>query len=245
MLIELQNPTILSKAVEIISELVNEVRIKVNEAGLSITAMDPANVSMVGFVLPKKSFSRFETGTETLGINLDNLKQVLKRCGSGSSLLMEKKDNSLEIQIQDRIKRNFVLSLIDIEGNDIDFGAKTERMEFSSSVELNSIDFVDSIEDCAIVADSCSFVIENDRFMIEAKGLNSARSEFSGDEARIKAENCKSRYSLEYLQKFVKGARLADKTLLEFANDHPLKIEFRNELMELKFVLAPRVETED
>ena len=245
MLIELQNPTILSKAVDIISELVNEVRIKVNEAGLSITAMDPANVSMVGFVLPKKSFSRFETGTETLGINLDNLKQVLKRCGSGSSLLMEKKDNSLEIQIQDRIKRNFVLSLIDIEGNDIDFGAKTERMEFSSSVELNSIDFVDSIEDCAIVADSCSFVIENDRFMIEAKGLNSARSEFSGDEARIKAENCKSRYSLEYLQKFVKGARLADKTLLEFANDHPLKIEFRNELMELKFVLAPRVETED
>ena len=245
MLIELQNPTILSKAVDIISELVNEVRIKVNEAGLSITAMDPANVSMVGFVLPKKSFSRFETGTETLGISLDNLKQVLKRCGAGSSLLIEKKDNSLEMQIQDRIKRNFVLSLIDIEGNDIDFGAKTERMEFSSSVELNSIDFVDSIEDCAIVADSCSFVIENDRFMIEAKGLNSARSEFSGDEARIKAENCRARYSLEYLQKFVKGARLADKTLLEFANDHPLKIEFRNELMELKFVLAPRVETED
>ena len=58
MLIELQNPVMLSKAVEIISELVNEVRIKVNEAGLSITAMDPANVSMVGFVLPKKSFNK-------------------------------------------------------------------------------------------------------------------------------------------------------------------------------------------
>ena len=245
MLIELQNPTLLSKAIDIISELVNEVRIKVNEAGLSITAMDPANVSLVGFVLPKNSFSRFETGTETLGINLDNLKQVLKRCGSGSSLLMEKKDNSLEIQIRDRIRRNFVLSLIDVESNDIDFGAKTERMEFSSSVELNSIDLIASIEDCAIVSDSCSFIIENDRFIIEAKGLNSARSEFSGDEAKIKAENCKARYSLEYLQKFVKGAKLSDKTLLEFANDHPLKIEFRNEFMELKFVLAPRVENED
>jgi len=245
MLIELQNPTVLAKAVEIISELVNEVRIKVNDAGMSITAMDPANVSMVGFVLPKRSFTRFETGAETLGINLDNLKQVLKRCGSGSSLVMEKKDNSLEIQIRDRIKRNFVLSLIDIEGNEIDFGAKTEKMEFSSSVELNSIDLIDSIEDCAIVSDSCSFVIENDKFIIEAKGLNSARAEFSGDEARIKAENCKARYSLEYLQKFVKGAKLCDKSLLEFANDHPLKLEFRNELMELKFILAPRVETED
>ena len=245
MLIELQNPVLLSRAVEIISELVNEVRIKVNESGLSITAMDPANVSLVGFILPKKSFSKFEAGTETLGINLDNLKQVLKRCGSGSSLLMEKRDNFLEIQIRDRIRRNFILSLIDIESNDIDFNSKVEKMEFSSSVELNSIDLVDSIEDCSIVSDSCSFIIENDRFIIEARGLNSARSEFSGDEARINAENCRARYSLEYLQKFIKGARLCDKTLLEFANDHPLKMEFRNEFMELKFVLAPRVENED
>lgn len=245
MLIELQNPVLLSRAVEIISELVNEVRIKVNESGLSITAMDPANVSLVGFILPKKSFSKFEAGTETLGINLDNLKQVLKRCGSGSSLLMEKKDNFLEIQILDRIRRNFILSLIDIESNDIDFNSKIEKMEFSSSVELNSIDLVDSIEDCSIVSDSCSFIIENDKFIIEARGLNSARAEFSGDEARINAENCRARYSLEYLQKFIKGARLCEKSRLEFANDHPLKIEFKNEFMELKFVLAPRVENED
>ncbi|MEX2017218.1 MAG: hypothetical protein WD876_01985 [Candidatus Pacearchaeota archaeon] len=245
MLIEMQNPLLLARALEIISEIVNEVRIKVNDAGLSITAMDPANVSMVGFKLPKSSFVRFESDTETLGINLDNLKQVLKRCGSGSSLIMEKKDNFLEMQIRDRIKRNFVISLIDIESDEIDFASKTEKMEFSSSVELSSIDLVDSVEDCAIVSDSCSFIIENDKFIIEAKGLNSARAEFSGDEARIKAENCKARYSLEYLQKFVKGAKLAEKAKLEFANDHPLKLEFRNELMEMKFVLAPRVENED
>jgi len=245
MLIELQNPVLLSKAVEIISEIVNEVRIKVNEAGLSITAMDPANVSLVGFVLPKQSFSKFETGTETLGVNLDNLKQVLKRCGTGSSLLMEKKENTLEIQIIDRIKRNFVLSLIDIESNDVDFNSKVEKMEFSSSVELNSIDLVASIEDCSVVSDSCSFIIENEKFIIEAKGLNSARSEFSGDEAKINAENCRARYSLEYLEKFIKGAKLCEKSRLQFANDHPLKVEFRNEFMELKFVLAPRVENED
>jgi len=245
MLIEMQNPLLLARAVEIISEIVNEVRIKVNEVGLSITAMDPANVSMVGFKLPKSSFTRFETGAETLGISLDNLKQVLKRCGSGSSLIIEKKDNFLEMQIRDRIKRNFMISLIDIEGDEIDFDSKTERMEFSSSVELNAIDLVDSIEDCAIVSDSCSFIIDNDKFILEAKGLNSARAEFSGDEAKIKAENCKSRYSLEYLQKFIKGARLSEKAFLEFANDHPLKLEFVNELMELRFVLAPRVETED
>ncbi len=245
MLIELQNPGFLSRVIDIISEIVNEVRIKIDDSGMSITAMDPANVAMVGFRLPKSSFSRFETGKEVLGVNLENLKQVLRRSGAGSSLILEKKDNTLEIQIRDRIKRNFVLSLIDVESEDIEFKTKVEKMEFSSVVELNSLDLIDSIEDCSVVSDSCSFIVEKDKFIIEAKGLNSARSEFSGDEARIKAEDCRAKYSVEYLQKFIKGAKLCDKTLVEFADDHPLKMEFKNDFFELKFVLAPRVETED
>lgn len=245
MLIKLNNIGILTRVIDLISELVTEVRIKFSEFGLSITAMDPANVAMVGFKLPKSAFSQFESGAETLGVNLDGLKKVLKRAGAGSSLVFESKENLLNIEIYDRIKRNFSLSLIDIESEEIDFDSKVGRMDFSSHVEINSPDFVDSIEDCAVVGDACSFIIEEGKFIIEAKGLNSARSEFSGDEAKIQAENCKSRYSLEYLGKFIKGAKLCDKTLIHFAEDHPLKIDFIGQGMEISFVLAPRVETED
>jgi len=160
-------------------------------------------------------------------------------------LILEKKDNLLEIKIEDRIKRNFKLALIEIESEDIDFDTKTERMEFSSRVELDSEDFIASIEDCGVVSEACSFIIQEGKFIIEAKGLNSAMSEFSGDEANIQAENCKARYSLEYLQKFLKGAKVVPKTILNFANDHPLKITFRTEHMLLEFILAPRIETED
>lgn len=245
MLVKLENPLLLTKVIEIISELVTEVRIKINEFGMNITAMDPATVSMVNLKIPKSAFSQFESGNEILGVNLDNLKQILRRCSSGSSLLLEKKENLLSIQIQDRIKRNFNLNLIDIESEDINFDEKVSRMEFSSLVEINSIDFVNSIEDCGVVADSCSFIIKDGNFIIEAKSLNSAMSEFSGDEAKIKAENCKAKYSLEYLQKFMKGAKLCEKTILWFAEEHPLKIDFKNPEMELNFILAPRVETED
>jgi proliferating cell nuclear antigen len=241
MLLKLDNPLLLSKVIELISELVIEVRLKVSEAGMSITAMDPANVSMIGFRLPKSAFSGFETDPEVLGINLDNLKRILKRASAGSSLIFEKKENTLNIQIQDRIKRNFSLGLIDIEAED----KEMPSLEFSSAVELNSIDLIASIEDCAVVADACSFIIEDGKFIIEAKGINSARSEFSGDEAKIKAENCNARYSLDYLSKFIKGSKLAEKTLLNFANDHPLRMNIRTEHMELSFILAPRVETED
>lgn len=241
MKIKLENPGVLARVTEIISELVTEVRIKVNDSGLSITAMDPANVSMVRFILPKNSFSVFEADNEVLGINLDNLKRILKRSNPGSSLIFERKENVLHIEIHDRIKRNFNLSLIDIESEE----KEMPNLEFSSVVELNSSDFADSVEDCIVVADACSFSVSHGRFIIEASGLNSAMSEFSGDEARISAEDCKSRYSLEYLQKFIKGAKLADRIILRFANDHPLKVDIKNDFMELSFLLAPRVETED
>ena len=110
---------------------------------------------------------------------------------------------------------------------------------------MNSVDLIDAIEDCAVVADACSFIIDNNNFIIEAKNLNSTRSEFSGDEATIKAENCKAKYSVEYLDKFIKGSKLCDKTILNFANDHPLRMDLKIENMELNFILAPRVETED
>ena len=245
MLVKLNQPFLLSRVIELISELVTEVKLRVNDFGMSITAIDPANVAMLGFKLPKEVFSQFETENEILGINLDNLKRILRRCGSGSSLILERKDNVLNIQILDRIKRNFTLGLIDIEGDDIDFSSKVENMEFSSKIRINSVDLIASIEDCAIVADACSFSINEGKFRIEARGLDSAMSEFSGDEAEIQGENCKAKYSLEYLQKFIKGAKLCEKTILEFANEHPLKMEFRNENMELSFILAPRVETED
>lgn len=241
MLVKLDTPLMLSKAVDIISELVTEVRIKFNEFGLSIVAIDPANVAMVGLRIPKTAFSQFEAGEEVLGINLDSLKHILKRCGAGSSLILEKKENMLNIQIQDRIKRNFTISLIEIEREE----KEIPNLEYSSKVEVMSIDLIASVEDCAIVADACSLIIKEEKFIIEAKGINSSKTEFSGDEAKIEAEDCKSRYSLEYLQKFMKGAKLCEKSILLFANDHPLRLEFKGNGMDLVFILAPRVEHDD
>jgi proliferating cell nuclear antigen len=241
MLVKLDNPQLLSKIIEIISELVLEVKIKVNEFGMSVVAIDPANVAMVEFKLPKSAFSQFEAGHEVLGINLDNLKRILKRCGPGSALILDKKDNVLNIQIQDRIKRNFTISLIEIDTEE----KEMPTLEYAAEIEMNSADLIDSIEDCSIMGDACSFVVDSGKFIIEAKGLNSARSEFSGDEAKINAEECKSRYSLEYLQKFVKGGKLVNKTILKFSNDHPLRMEFKTDYMALNFILAPRVETDD
>ena len=59
-------------------------------------------------------------------------------------------------------------------------------------------------------------------------------------------EPIKSRYSIEYLKKIIKGGKLSPNVSLEFSKDYPLKIQYDvKDKLQLGFVLAPRVSTED
>jgi len=238
---KLENPKFLSDVIAIISELVTEVKLRFDDKGMSIIAIDPANVALVSFILPKRVFSDFKSNDEVLGINLDNLKAVLRRAKAGSSLTMESQEGLLKLEIIDKVKRSFALALIDIEAED----KKMPVLEFSTQVQIEPSDLVDAIEDCLIVADSCIFIAEPEKFIIEAIGLNSARTEFSSDTVRIISGGSRAKYSLEYLQKFLKASKIADKIFINFSTDHPIKLEFKKEDFELAFVLAPRVENDD
>jgi proliferating cell nuclear antigen len=243
MIIKLDNPKIFSDIISIISELVNEVKIKVNKEGMSIVAIDPANVAMVLFKLPASAFSQLEVEEENLGVNLESFKAVLRRASYGSSLILKTEDNILKIEIIDKVKREFNLTLIDLDKKD----KPIPSLEFTTKVEMSSFDFIEAIEDCSIVADSCGFEASQNMFSISAKGsLNSARLTYSSDEAYIESPNlAKSKYSLEYLQKMVKAGKVFEKIIINFSNDYPLRLDFVSPNLSLGFILAPRVESED
>ena len=242
MLLKLENPKLFSEVVSIISELVLEVRIRVNTSGITITAIDPANVSMILFNLPSSSFTQFEVEQEeVLGVSLESLKAVLRRIKAGSVLTITREENELKLLIIDKVRREFNLALIEVESEE----KPIPHLEFTSKIEMNSVDFSEAIEDAGVVADSASFISAPDKFVIAAKGsLNSFRSEFT-DEVNITAEEAKSKYSLEYLQKMIKGTKLSEKTIINFSNDYPLRLDFRTSLLSLSFILAPRVENEE
>ncbi|MBD3252138.1 proliferating cell nuclear antigen (pcna) [Candidatus Pacearchaeota archaeon] len=243
MLLKIERPKILSDIISIISELVLEVRLKVSNEGVNITAIDPANVAMVTFKLPSSAFSEIKVEKqETLGVSLENLKAVLRRLKTGSILVLSKNENELKIEIIDKIRREFNLSLIEVEGEE----KEIPSLEFTARIEMTSQDFAEAIEDCLVVSDSCSFESQPNKFVIKAKGsLNSFNSEFSSDEINIQAEEAHSKYSLEYLQKIIKATKITDKVRINFSNDYPLRLDFNTPIIELGFVLAPRVETED
>ena len=240
MILKLDRPKLLSDVINIISEIVTEVRIKLLEDGLSIVAVDPANVAMVVFKFPKESFSKYEAGGEVWGVNLADLKMVMKRASTSSSVVLEQEENQLKISIFDKVKRIFNMALIEVDSEDKD----EPSLEFACRAEMSSASFAQAIEDCSVVADSCSFVSGNGFFIVEGSGaLNSARAEFSGDEAQLSGVG-KSRYSLEYLMKFIKAGRISDKVVINFSDDYPLRLDFPGEKMGIGFVLAPRVEND-
>lgn len=242
MKVTLPNPKILADLVTIISDLVTEVRIKVNKEGINLTAIDPANVAMIYFKIPATLFSEFEIEKdEVLGVNLNNFKAVLRRCKPGSALIMEKADNILKIGIRDRVKRDFSLALIDIESEEKDLPS----WEFNSVIHINSDTLTEVIEDCSVVSDACTLMAEPNKFVVEASGLNSARAEFSSDEAEIHSGNSTARFSLEYFNKFIKGAKISNRATLSFSDNHPMRLDFHTGEVVLSFVLAPRIEQDD
>ncbi|MEM3405684.1 MAG: hypothetical protein QW117_01785 [Candidatus Pacearchaeota archaeon] len=240
MLLKFINPKLFVDIISIISELVTEVKIKINKDGLTIIAIDPANVSLVYFKIPPSAFSIIDIEEEEiLGVNLDNLKTILKRYSAGD-LIFQTEENSLIIEIQEKIKRTFNLALISLDEEE----KSIPTLDFKANVQMSSVDFDIAIQDCSIVSESCAFIIKDNKFVIEAHSLNSAKLEFSSDEVKV-AGIAKSKYSLEYLKKFTKACKLTDSVSISFADDYPLQLKFYSSSFELIFILAPRVETED
>jgi proliferating cell nuclear antigen len=196
---------------------------------------------MVLFKLPKESFSEYEAGNDVWGVNLEDLKRVLKRAQTSSSIVIEQEDNQLNISIFDKVKRNFILALANIDAED----KKEPELQFACTVEIDSTTFAQSIEDCSVVADSCTLVSGDNFFIVEASGsLNSFRAEFSPDDlTQIKGIG-KSKYSLEYLIKFIKASKIAERVSIRFSDDYPLRIDFAGDKIGIGFILAPRVEND-
>lgn len=243
MLLKMDDPRIFVNLISIISELVTEVRIKIRPEGMSLVAIDPATVAMVYFNIPSELFSTFQVEkNETLGVNLNDLKSVLKRCGMSSSLTLARQENTLRLEIRDRIKRDFTLALIDVEGDE----KEMPNWEFKSVIKMDAESFVEIVEDCLVVSDACTFFAEPNRFVVEARGaLNSARAEFTSDEVEIYSDHSIARFSLEYLSKFVKGAKIANRVEINFSDNHPMRVNFPAGKVMLSFVLAPRVEQDN
>lgn len=237
----------LKDSISVISELVNEATFKIKPEGLEMVAMDPANVAMVIFKLLASCFTEYKIDKVTsLSINLNNLKQILRRAKPSDVVSLEVVNGKLEITLKSDSVRKFSLPLIDIEEKE----KKVPTLTFPVSIKTSVSILTDAIEDVGIVAESVAFVATPKKIMIVAEGdLSKAEIEILPDEkTRIDSsvtEEIRAKYSVEYLKKMIAGSKIADEVTIRFNKDYPLKLEFKSvDKALLEFILAPRVDND-
>lgn len=247
MKLSLTEPSYLKDSIAVISELVNEARLKITPDGLELVAMDPANVAMVIFKLLPSCFSEYDVkNTIEIGINLNNLKQILRRAKPNDKLTLELlPDQKLQITLKSSSTRTFNLAILELEDKE----QKIPELEFSVSIKMSSSALSESIEDVGIVAESVTFEAEPNKFTVKAEGdLSKAQVEIPSDEGTnisVQGDKFRSKYSIEYLKKIMNGGKLSDTVEILFNQDYPLRVDYKVvDKVLLSFILAPRVEND-
>lgn len=244
----LAEPRYFKESISIISDIVTEATFKVGPNGLKLVAMDPANVAMVNFELFSSCFTQYEVkDPEEIAINLNNLKQILRRAKGDDMLTLETtEDSKLKIQMKSNTTRSFSIPTLEIEDKE----QKVPDLSFPMNVQMHSSMLSDSIEDVSVVGESVTLLGEKEQLSVKAEGdLSKAFIEVKSDEnTTIKADTddkFKSKYSLEYLRKMINGGKLSDDVSLSFNTDYPLRLEYKvTDRLLLSFILAPRVDND-
>jgi len=247
MKLTLAEPQYLKDSISIISELVTEAKFKITPNAVELVAMDPANVAMIIFKLLSSCFTEYDVKKEVdLSIDLNNLKQILRRAGSNDMLTMEIEESRLKLTLKGKTKRTFSLPLIETEGRD----QKIPELSFDAVIKTTTTIFNNAIEDIDIVAESVTFEVDKKGFSIKGESdLSKAQIDINPDEETVLTvegnDKIKAKYSVEYLKKMINASKLCDHVSIQFSKDYPLKLDYAVvDKLKLSFILAPRVEND-
>jgi len=222
-----------------ISKLIAEAELNVTPEAIEITAMDPANVAMVIFKMKAAAFVEYDVPeADKFGVKLKDLNAILKRIGKDDTVSIEFGEK-ISIRSLGKSKKIFTMPIIELDNNSIQ---KVPELNFKAKIGVATSSLAEAFEDMALVGESCHFKIEDNKFVIYSDGDNLRSASVDMAEATVQAEgNMESRYSLEYLKQMI-HKKIADKVSVGFSKDYPLRMDYKDETVELGVILAPRVE---
>ncbi len=245
--ITISSADMLKNSVGVAAEIIDEGIFRISKEGLRFVAADRALVSVVDLRIGAAAFDKIElTEDAAVGVNMSNFVSVLRRASGTDKITLKKEDNKnkLKIIIEGSSKRRFEVPILDISESDL---PPTDKLEFSSSIEIQSDVLEQGIADAEIASDIVVFEVSQDMFKIKSEGDSStAELELErGNPMLLKLESIKitkSGYPLDYLKKMVKAAKLAETASIRFSSDFPMKMEFDGgDKLKMSFVLAPHM----
>ena len=238
------------QCIDAIGGLLDEGSFEISKEGLHLRSLDPSQIAMVDFKLPKGvHFSHFDVeDPRTLSVNLQDLSKIISRGKTGEKLTIsfdEKEGNRLSLEFAGDAKRAFKLPLLDLREAIM---PKEPKVALESTVKLRAGHFKDMLKDVVLVSSHLQLIADDHSFIVEAHGdsvdLKIENSSKTTKDLEVHSPTLtKSMYPAEYLDKMSRGAVDSEPIHIEFGTNKPIKLKYKISEAEFIYFLAPRVES--
>ncbi len=243
--IEISDVSAFKDLMSMIGSLMADVSLDLSPEGLSIKAMDPANIAMIIFDAKDKFFDKFDVKSATkLSVSLDDLNGILRFVKPGEHINIKDSKGRLNISILGKRSTNFVIPLI----SDDYTASKIPQLKFTATIELISNIIKTGVKMASTVDDAVYFTVDNNKFIISSRNSDKEFSEefdinIDKEIFNISSEGLtKSKYSTDYLSKFLSILDDERPVKLMFSNSYPLRMDYSFGNALLSFILANRIE---
>lgn len=232
--------------IDAIANLVDEGNFEVSANGIHLRSMDPSQIAMIDFLLPKEAFQSLDASDSvTLGIGLVDFGKVLARARSGETLTisLEDKENKFILEFAGDSKRRFKMPLLDLGSST----PKEPGIPFDSSVKLKGGSFKDIIRDAGLLSSHVVLSCHEDGFVVEARGdsgelvTETGKAASSIVELKSKAPS-RAMFPFEYLDDMTRACPDDAVISIDLKTDAPVRISYEVGKARLSYYLAPRVE---
>ena len=234
----------LKEAIEAVTSIVDEAKINLTPDGMSVKAVDPANVAMIDLTLKSAAFEEFTATECELAIDLNRLNDLLG---------MAEKAETVELEVDEELHQ-FVISMSGLtykisllDPDTLRKEPKLPQLGFPASVVLSGSDLKRAVKAAMKVSDHMSMGMDSEIFYLEADGgSDQVRLDMTKDQLiSLEPGDACSLFSLDYLSDMVKSAGKANEVTIKLGKNFPATIKFNiaNGNGEVNYLLAPRIES--
>ncbi len=237
----------LQDALDSVSVLVDECKIRLNEEELSIRAVDPANVGMVDLTLEAAAFESYQADGGVIGVNLARLEDIAGMANSGDLVHLELDEETRKLHIEvDGL--SYTLALIDPDS--IRQEPDIPELDLPAEIVVEGAQLNRGVKAADMVSDHIRLRVDEaeEAFSIEAEGdtddvdLKLTRE----DLIAFTAGPADSLFSLDYLKDMNKAIPSDAEVTVELGEEFPVKLHygFAEGLGQVTYMLAPRIQSD-
>ncbi|WEL19001.1 DNA polymerase sliding clamp subunit (PCNA-like) [Halorhabdus sp. SVX81] len=237
----------LRTALDSVSVLVEECKLRLEADGLEIRAVDPANVGMVDLTLSAAAFESYETDGGVIGVNLSRLEDIAGMADSDQLIHLELDEETRKLEIAiDGLE--YTLALIDPDS--IRQEPDLPDLDLASEIVLEGRDVDRAVTASDMVSDHVALGVDetDELFYVDAEGdTDDVHLELGREDLiDLTAGSARSLFSLDYLKDMNKAIPNDAEVTMELGEEFPVKMHF--DIAEgqgsVTYMLAPRVQSD-